>query len=224
MAQEDQDDASQIGQAAALRSDVGDDQRPQGVEGVGQEADAGQGREGISPQKLAATKEQPSALDGYERAKPGEPIFTLQGGDPLAVEMTKEYISRRRRAALEIEDSQKQEAELMRCMEAERTLWAMQEYLRSGKAAQVDERAALSEPAAIDLHDRRVRAAGKVSYMRGDLEEMLVELLPDWTIAGGIEESEALLPMLCNAIDRLDEIWRVIEPRRMMLEPYPKIG
>jgi hypothetical protein len=30
------------------------------------------------------TKEEPGPFDGMENAKPGEPVFTLQGGDPLA--------------------------------------------------------------------------------------------------------------------------------------------
>lgn len=173
----------------------------------------------MSADGLPATKEQPSALDGYERAKPGEPIFTLQGGDPLAVEMTKEYIHRRRKAALGIEDEQKQQAELARCTEAERTLWAMQEYLRSGKVEEEDEREQLNEPVAIDLHDRRVRAAGKISYMRGDLNEILVELLPDWMAAGGVEESEALIDELEELIGQLRAVYFVIEPRRMFKTP-----
>lgn len=44
--------ASQVGQAAAVRSDVGNDEGAQGAEGVGQEADAGQGGEGVSSQEV----------------------------------------------------------------------------------------------------------------------------------------------------------------------------
>jgi hypothetical protein len=33
---------------------------------------------------LTPTREEPGPFDGMENAKPGEPVFTLQGGDPLA--------------------------------------------------------------------------------------------------------------------------------------------
>jgi hypothetical protein len=47
---EDTNDASQVRQTAAVRGDVGDDSRPQEAQGIGQEADAGQGGEGVSSQ------------------------------------------------------------------------------------------------------------------------------------------------------------------------------
>lgn len=185
----------------------------------------------MSADGLPSTKEHPSALDGYERAKPGEPFFTLQGGDPLGIKHTRNYIDERRglaiaaqRQAHERKDERAvkiAEAELARCTEAERTLWAMQEYLRTGQVAEMPQEAeeqAEQTLEAIDLHDYRVRAAGRLSNMEAELIEIGEELRKrgfDIPKYGAIENI---------AKSYLAPIREIIEPRRMMLEPAPKIG
>lgn len=163
----------------------------------------------MSADGLPATKEQPSALDGYERAKPGEPIFTLQGGDPIAVEMVKLYISKRRQRALDMDEGREAEAELVRCSEAERTLWAMQNYLAGRAQVDAQEQSERSdEPEAVDLFDCRVRAANKLNEMRGELNEIGIELKR----RGFTVQSDA---PLYSALDLLEDMKDLIEPRRL---------
>jgi hypothetical protein len=160
-----------------------------------------------------ATKTSPSALDGFERAKPDEPIFTLQGGDPLGVEMTQLYIEKRRERALQLEDDKERRAELLRCTEAERTLWAMQEYLRGNHEDEAPEQSEQpDEPAAIDLHDYRVRAAQRISGMRCDLVEIRDELTErrGWAPIRGNWWSQAT-----TLADLLASLGDKVEPRRL---------
>jgi hypothetical protein len=162
----------------------------------------------MSADGLISTKEKPGALDGFERAKPDEPIFTLQGGDPIAVRLVKVYIWLRRRAAFKIADDRKREAELLRCSEAERQLWAMEEYLRSGKVDEKDETPHGNLPAEIDLFDYRVRAAQKVSGMACELLEIDEELRRREFIYDS-DEAKAL-------VEGLRLLRKELEPRRMM--------
>ena len=46
-----------------------------------------------------STKDEPGPLDGLLTAKPGEPIFTLQGGDPLAAPLVREWARQARERA-----------------------------------------------------------------------------------------------------------------------------
>jgi hypothetical protein len=113
-----------------------------------------------------STKETPGPFDGFARAKPGEPIFTLQGGDPFGAPLVLLWtdLERRRASGLLmdqdfiirtvekiarlVEDEvcepiapDKERAMLLRATEAERIAWAMQEYFR-GDIGAADERPA----------------------------------------------------------------------------------
>ncbi len=77
------------------------------------------------------TKEVPGPFDGFATAKPGEPIFTLQGGDPIAARLVHLWAWRARKIAIrEMGDTPKGQALLLRAREAEKVAWSMEEYLR----------------------------------------------------------------------------------------------
>lgn len=82
------------------------------------------------------TKDVPGPFDGFATAKPGEPIFTLQGGDPLAPPLVHSWaMSARDRAIAEFpEDHPKRDALFLRAAEAEKVAWQMEEYLAGDEA------------------------------------------------------------------------------------------
>lgn len=85
------------------------------------------------------TKAEPGPFDAFETAKPDEPIFTLQGGDPLAAPLVLEWARRARTAALALpDDTPRQEELLLRATSAEEVAWSMQAYLR-GEAESSDQ-------------------------------------------------------------------------------------
>jgi hypothetical protein len=186
------------------------------------------------------TEEVVAPLDAYATAKPDEPTFTLQGGDPLAAPLVRlwTFFARRRAMTLRIEektfgelieaaigheisddDDRERDNLLVRATAAEQVSWAMDAYVKghhdtTDKPTEADD-THIDELARIDLHKARLHAAEKVSYMRGDLQEILVELLPSWLAAGGGSEVEAMMPELRDLIDRLGDIYHEIEPRRL---------
>lgn len=107
------------------------------------------------------TKEVPGPLDGMETAKPGEPVFTLQGGDPLGARLVRLWAfgARVRAGIVQVEkwtgdavfnefldaakgaiahDKKKDEL-LVRATEAESISWDMDRYRRN-EPAQVEEK------------------------------------------------------------------------------------
>jgi hypothetical protein len=79
---------------------------------------------------MVSTKDIPGPLDGLQRAKPGEPVFTLQGGDPLAPPLVREWVRKRREAALQMPEGPEQDAQLIRCREADEIAMDMDAYRR----------------------------------------------------------------------------------------------
>ena len=100
------------------------------------------------------TKEEPGPFDGMENAKPGEPVFTLQGGDPLAAPLVQLWADAARkragvgagnstvlagdltkliRAACEQVGDHKREELLLRATEAEAISWEMDAYRKGEK-------------------------------------------------------------------------------------------
>lgn len=67
-----------------------------------------------------ATKDSPGQFDGMERAKPGEPVFTLRAHDILAAPLVFDWVERKRaiiRAATEHEDEGKRMSPAKRKLE-----------------------------------------------------------------------------------------------------------
>lgn len=87
-----------------------------------------------------STGEAPGPFDGLESAKPDEPVFTLQGGDPLASGLVKQWAHERRAetarklTAVGITEAEVEalKEDLRRCSQAEEIAWAMDEYRRGG--------------------------------------------------------------------------------------------
>lgn len=100
---------------------------------------------------LVSTPERAGEYDAIETAKPGEPLFPLQGGDPFAPECVLLWAQRAREAAdrlsaeAEITTAKRAvekltaEADKLRrkATAAEEVAWAMQEYQRGDVAPPV---------------------------------------------------------------------------------------
>lgn len=74
-----------------------------------------------------STKEIPGEFDAIETAKPGEILFTLQGGDPLAPLVVMVWAWKARRLAREMDDEKAAEKLLRKATNAEGVAWAMKE-------------------------------------------------------------------------------------------------
>lgn len=144
---------------------------------------------------IEATKEHPHPLDAYETAKPEEPIFTLQGGDPLASSLVRmwAYLARVRCGArgdaswvsapimvaelnsiAHDEDAVKEL--LSRATQAEQVSWYMDGY-RRGDESTAEQVARMNDLDKLDIYDIRRRCTSMISTFFSNLEEFREQLL-----------------------------------------------
>lgn len=80
-----------------------------------------------------STKDHPGDYDALETAKPDEPIFTLQGGDPLGEPTVLYWADQARKLARQSDSPQERHRLLEKAKMAEKVAWAMKDY-REGTA------------------------------------------------------------------------------------------
>lgn len=94
---------------------------------------------------IISTKEQVGTYDAIETLKPGEPVFPLQGGDPLAPLCVMIWAWKARKLARTLDrdiDAKEIDRLLRKATSAEEVAWAMRDYQRGR-----DESAPEPEPA-----------------------------------------------------------------------------
>ncbi len=177
---------------------------------------------------MEASKENPAPLDAYETAKPDEPIFVLQGGDPLAAPLVRiwAYLTRVRAglsgdatmidapiyvAKTTAVDHDKAASRdlLVRATAAEQVSWYMDGYRRGeiNLAAEVHEQAALDK---LDIHDIRRKCASTISSFRAELNDFRLELIDrDW-----LEQNNELDNAMQGTILALHSIMEKVEIKR----------
>lgn len=89
---------------------------------------------------IPATKDRPGSYDAIETAKPGEPLFPIQGGDPFGPPTVLFWAKQCREAGLAAEKPEECERLLRKATDAEQVAWAMAAYQR-GQAPVEAERA-----------------------------------------------------------------------------------
>jgi hypothetical protein len=183
-----------------------------------------------------STEEVVAPLDAYATAKPDEPTFTLQGGDPLAPALVKLWAlaARCRSGIISVEsfltkdtlneltnatirhsvadDDRERDNLLVRATAAEQVSWEMDAYRKGDHATDNPTEAAdthLTELERIDLHDLKVRCAGKFSNFRCEIHELREALF-----AKGYRDEE-MFQRMGAAMDALQVIQDAIEPRRL---------
>jgi hypothetical protein len=87
---------------------------------------------------IPSTKDRPGSYDAIETAKPGEPLFPLQGGDPFAPATVLFWVDQARKAGMAEPHQRKAEALLRKASDAEQIAWAMMDYQRGEQAPPPD--------------------------------------------------------------------------------------
>lgn len=172
-----------------------------------------------------ATKDTMGEYDAIETAKPGEPLFPIQGGDPFGPPTVQFWVDLCRRAGMEEEDPKKAEALLRKASDAERIGWLMKDYQRGVAAAQpitgpdapkaTPTYTGWNDPADEETMARRKVRAGRIETA-GQLHNI---------VAMASEAADRLAKLRCcpieevairEAIEKLQGAAREIEPRRGM--------
>lgn len=155
---------------------------------------------------LLSTKDRPGAYDAIETAKPDEPLFALQGGDPFAPASIHKWVEQARAAATLEPDNEKREALLRKATNAEAVAWAMVEYQRGelaqARPAPVESAAPVTETAlqlarlADKLHNA-LAEANDVAEALGPIPQQEGRVSHEW-VRHNIRNAVALLKAAAN--------------------------
>ncbi len=185
---------------------------------------------------IISTKDSPGEFDALETAKPDEPIFVVQGGDPLGPPTVQFWADRARECAREImngkragfdpaeggeydpTETDRNDADhlLRKATNAEQVSWAMKSYQRN-ETQPTGERASYNDSPPVDLsaeaQDREATRKALIT-MTGQLHNSLA-------IANGVGEGLASLDLhpdvvrvIVQAVENLKLAAAAIEPRR----------
>jgi hypothetical protein len=115
-----------------------------------------------------STKERIGVYDAIETAKPGEPLFPIQGGDPLGpktVEFWADEARKMARRLAEQGDEKRAKALLDKATSAEAVAWEMQAYQR-GDLAVEEVRAQYNDAAAVDIRSWKAGLIAGTRHLR----------------------------------------------------------
>ena len=174
----------------------------------------------MSDEIIVSTKEKPGDYDAIETAKPGEPIFTLQGGDPFAPNTIDRWVRLARRAALKMpEDSADRIKLLRKATVAEQVAWKFRDYREGNHQEEAQKEVDVkSDPFADDSHVQLVRASQRLNNAVGE-GVLIIEYLEGLSRDDRLPEDEqARFADEANVLREGVEILRQsaisLEPRR----------
>lgn len=169
----------------------------------------------MSDEPIISTKDRPGSYDAIETAKPGEPLFPIQGGDPFGPATVLFWVDLCRAAGRDETDPKKAAHLLNKATDAELVAWAMQAYQRGdvaieGQRAQYNDAApAASIPSDQGRPERetRIRAVGRLHNMIAGANEIVAQL----AALRACPEQEVEIR---EAVELLTRAALAIEPRR----------
>lgn len=165
----------------------------------------------MTDEPLLSTKDRLGEYDAFETAKPGEPLFALQGGDPFAPATILHWADLARTAARKEAKPDRAAALFRKAANAELVAWAMEEYQR-GVDYEAGQEARAADEAAMAIDSNVVLARG-VDRINNAIYELL-ELADHEAMDAHTPERGRLR----EAAAILRAVAKRIEPRRHMRE------
>lgn len=156
-----------------------------------------------------STRERAGPYDGLENAKPGEPIFTLQGGDPFAPATILFWANLAREAGRAADNSEDALKLLRKAGSAEEAAWAFAEYQKG-----LDPVAGVRIPYNVALDDDRKAEVAGLAEVADHVYNAIAHLSD---AAAGLKALQ-LCPeaevALRDVLEPINAAVRDIEPRR----------
>lgn len=180
---------------------------------------------------MQSTKTDPAPLDAFESAKADEPIWTVQGGDPLGAPLLRIWTIFARIRAGVIPDqgteiiyaeilkaAQNNQAETekdsdgfkARATETEIISWSMDQYFKGLVYEETEEKKQAVEFDRLDLYDIRRRCASFMSGFFSELNDYRLELMA----RGYLAENDYIDHQIRRVIEDLRYIHSTIEVKR----------
>lgn len=162
----------------------------------------------MADKPIISTKERVGEYDAIESAKPGEPLFPLQGGDPFSIACVLLWAEQARAAGLKEPDAEKANNLLTKARQAEFVAWAFKDY----QAGRVEDEGPQKSYATEDVTDRIVILSRAADRLNNALAEA-------YDVAAAIEnlgEFPEQVATISSAVRILKRASAKIEPRRHM--------
>jgi hypothetical protein len=167
----------------------------------------------VIDEPIISTKDRVGTYDAIETAKPGEPLFGVQGGDPFGPATVLHWVGLARAAALAESDPKKEDQLLRKATEAEHVAWAMQSYQRGEAVATPDVVRPTYNELALEPSDERTmrEAMIKATARIDNAVAIIADVVDVLAHFGAHPTQEARLRTLLAASKRVAS---QIEPRR----------
>lgn len=164
---------------------------------------------------IITTKDTIGEYDAIETAKPGEPLFPLQGGDPFGPPTVLHWVRLCREAGMREQDEKKSITLLTKARDAELVAWAMLSYQRGqAELPNVEStRPAFQAPSVAVVSEERaeratlIRGVAALQNAVGTIATFADELAAYSSRADDARDLHALAELVNSFADK-------IEPRR----------
>lgn len=162
---------------------------------------------------IPTTRDRSGTYDAIATAKPGEPLFPIQGGDPHGPATVEFWADLERSAARAEANAERAALRFRKAGDAEAIAWAMRAYQKGeAEAAAVRQGYADNAPDDLDDEDQRLRrarisAAERLSNMVGEGSDIADTL-------EAIGYREPAVAAIREAVAQLQVAALTIEPRR----------
>lgn len=167
----------------------------------------------MTDEPIISTKDRPGIYDAIETAKPDEPLFPIQGGDPFGPATVLHWVDLARSAGLAEQDRKKAEALLRKAAQAEEVAWAMMSYQR-GEKDMAGTRATYSDDVIVGETEERRTAREAMIIGAGRLNNALAMVVDvaDQLARHKVHPLEEVV--LREAVEQIRAVALAIEPRR----------
>lgn len=160
-----------------------------------------------------STKDRPGDYDAIETAKPDEPIFTVQGGDPIGASTVCYWADQARKLAGKTDDPKEKERLLHKAKMAEQVAWAMDDYRNGVEEVPAESLTAISDAANINSADRLKERQALIQGV-SVLHNALATINDLADVINGLDVHPEVVERLRHDVESLRLSAEAIEPRR----------
>lgn len=167
---------------------------------------------------MTSTKAEPGPFDGFERAEPDEPIFTLRSADSLAADLVMLWCEQRRAAILAANFSdERRTAELIQVREAEEISFAMTEWRKGHSSVEpvVEEQPKRYSGSVMDADELAAKA--KFDALKGAAQKLrnaAAEIVEAHDALGGSDVGASTLLEMTEAAETVNFLAAEVQPKR----------
>ncbi len=168
----------------------------------------------MTEEPIVATKDRRGSYDAISSAKPGEPLFPIQGGDPLGPPTVLYWADLCRKAGLKESDPKKVEHALRKASDAEHVAWTMMAYQRGEVQPEMRRATYTDTPSVVHVAQEGRQQREALIHGSGRLHNALSEAQEVADMLARLKVKPEQEVKVREAVALLKEAAFEIEPRR----------